>query len=69
MAPNYLLTPEQHGRRARRLRQWRRSHAVELHELAAEMQEKLAKGRDTIGSHWQPTMPSITPARDNFGCQ
>jgi hypothetical protein len=69
MPANHLLTPEQHRRRARWLRQWRRSRAAELHELAAEMQEKLARGRDTIVSHWQPNAPSITPAPDNFGCQ
>ena len=52
----YLLTPEQHRRRARRLRQWPRySRAAELHELAAAMQERLAKARDTVGCHWQPT--------------
>jgi hypothetical protein len=64
MPANYLLTPEQHRRRARRLRQWRRIRAAELHEMAAEMQEKLAKGRDTVGGHWQPNAPSITPASE-----
>ena len=34
----------------RRLRQWPRySHAAELHELAADMQERLAKARDNVG--------------------
>jgi hypothetical protein len=65
MPANYLLTPEQHRRRARRLRQWRRNRAAELHEMAAEMQEKLAKGRDTVGGHWQPNAPSITPASEH----
>ena len=61
----YLLSPQQHRRRARRLRQWPRySHAAELHELAADMQERLAKARDNVGSYWQPNAPGITPLRD-----
>ena len=58
----YLLTPDQHRRRARRLRQWPQySLAAELHELAADMQESLAKTRDTVGSYWQPKEQSTTP--------
>ena len=65
----YLLTPEQHRRRARRLRQWPRySRAAELHDLAAAMQERLAKTRDTVGCHWQPTAPSITSMSDTTLC-
>jgi hypothetical protein len=61
----YWLSPQQHRRRARRLRQWPRySHAAELHELAADMQERLAKARDNVGSYWQPNEPGITPLRD-----
>jgi hypothetical protein len=61
----YLLTPDQHRRRARRLRQWpQHSLAAELHELAANMQERLAKARDNVGSYWQPNVPAITPLRD-----
>ena len=52
----YFLTPDQHRRRARRLRQWPQySVAAELHELTADMQENLEKkGRDTVGSYWPP---------------
>jgi hypothetical protein len=50
----YSLTPEQHRRRAQRL--WHRhARAAEMHELAAAMQESLAKTRNVAGTRWQPT--------------
>jgi hypothetical protein len=62
----YLLTPEQHRQRAADLRKLNpQSRAAELHELAARLKER-AKGGSVV---WLPIAPSITPARDDLGCQ
>jgi hypothetical protein len=51
MSTNYLLTPAEHRAEARRLRRWWRRDrcAAEMHELAAAMQEKLARDESVVG--------------------
>jgi hypothetical protein len=66
-ADRYLLTPAQHRQQAADLRKVNpQSRAAELHELAARLKENAAAGR--VGCQW-PAAPSITPARDDLGCQ
>jgi hypothetical protein len=60
MSTNYLLTPSEHRAQARRLRRWWRRDrcAAELHELAAAMQEKLARDETAVVLS---AAPSIEP--------
>ena len=63
MPTNYLLTPSEHRAEARRLRRWWRRHrcAAEMHELAAAMQEKLARDESVVGL---TAASSTAPSRD-----